>query len=267
MNKWVRRILIIICLCVAVYEGVYIVRNLATDQAAIDEYSAISQETVQEGKAEEILIAPAEEYADDIGEKPSLQIDHASLLETNEQYIGWLDFPAVDISYPIVMEETENQFLRTTFEGKTNTAGSIFMDVYSDPNFQGYSDFLFGHNMRNRTMFGNMRELYQSSEGDPLEEHPYFFVYTEDAIYKYLVFAYEMTTNGSEVYDEITTDEAYDAYLEGVFARSMYDCEEEVDFTDRPELLNLSTCSGRSGGSKRFVVHGVKVYTYPQKVS
>jgi sortase B len=38
-----------------------------------------------------------------------------------------------------------------------------------------------------------------------------------------------------------------------------YKCPVDIDFEKRPELLNLSTCSGSSGTNRRLVVHCVKV--------
>ena len=74
-------------------------------------------------------------------------------------------------------------------------------------------DIIFGHNMRNGSMFGKLKQLVQSDAS----EHglnPYIYVYTPDKVHKYKIIGYYITTVGSPSYDVVTTDEQYDEYGE-----------------------------------------------------
>ena len=262
-----RYIMICICLAVAVYEGVQIYLDQREYQTADNEYQSIAEQAVQENaetasSSSGSAVSGSTDLQVNAKITPDLKVDYETLEKSNPDFIGWLSFEALDISYPIVKEQKENEYIHTTFDGRNNKAGCIFMDTLSNEKFEGRSDFVFGHNMRNLSMFGSLKLLYKKGNEYLLKNNPYVFVYTKDGIYQYEVFAYETTQTGSSVYDEITTDDAYDAYVKAVQRRSMYDCPDEIDFSERPELLNLSTCSGAAGGTKRFVVHTVRVRTW-----
>ena len=82
-----------------------------SEQRAKNEYDAIRQEVVAE--------PAAGETQEEIAEKnyPELQIDFAELIRTNPDFRGWLYFPALDISYPVVQGEDNDYYLKHSFEG------------------------------------------------------------------------------------------------------------------------------------------------------
>ena len=256
MNKNLKKVLrvlaIILCLGVIAYEGFKIYQDQKEYEVADTEYEEI--------RTTAVVWPESEDEAQEI-EYPLLQINFKKLSEINPDFIAWVYFPALDISYPVVHENTIDEYINLTFEGKVNKAGCIFQDVVSDPEFKGMHDILFGHNMRDGSMFGRLKKLYQSSE-DLLEEDPYIYVYTEDYVYQYRVFGYYLTKVGSEAYKVVENDEAYDEFLQYIGYHSAYKRPSDADFTDRPGLLTLSTCSGASGSGRRFVVHTYKTQTW-----
>ena len=84
-----------------------------SEQRAKNEYDAIRQEVVAE--------PAAGETQEEIAEKnyPELQIDFAELIRTNQDFRGWLYFPALDISYPVVQGEDNDYYLKHSFEGES----------------------------------------------------------------------------------------------------------------------------------------------------
>ncbi len=261
----IRLVLILILLGVIVYEGVMIFFDQKEYSVAVNEYDNIRDKYVVVKDEEE---TPVEETSEDIPEEtteedyPNLEIDFAALKEANSDFIGWLYFPAVDtINYPVVKEQSIDQYIHKTFEGVPNRAGCIFMDVLSDSEFNGYSDMLFGHNMKNGSMFGALRTLYKKKDENIIEDNPYIYIYTEDRILKYKVFSYYVTNDGSYSYTEVKNEEQYKVYLDFVKKNSMIPVPTALSFDDYPSLLTLSTCSGQSGSGRRFVVHSVRVET------
>lgn len=90
---------------------------------------------------------------------PDLQIDFANLKKTNPDFRGWLYFPALDISYPVVQGEDNNYYLKHSFEGESVNAGCIFMDCEASADWSDRNTFVFGHNMRDESMFGSFKNL------------------------------------------------------------------------------------------------------------
>lgn len=249
--KIIRPVIIVILIGIIVYEAIGLYNDQHEYKVAGDEYSELSDQNVIMPNEPDVSAAD-EDY-------PALVVDSDALLETNEDYIGWLYFPALNISYPIVQEQSVNEYIDKTFDGVSNKSGCIFMDNVSSPSFDGYSDFIFGHNMKNGTMFGSLKKLYKNSDERVLDANPYVYVYTSDKVYKFEVFAYYMTTGGSDVYDQISTDDEYDSFVTKIKSRTNYTIPDDVSFDERPEIFTLSTCSGSAGGTKRFVVHTVQI--------
>ncbi|MCR5100688.1 MAG: class B sortase [Butyrivibrio sp.] len=263
-KKTIRAIQIIIsviCIVVVVYEAIQIYRDQKAYEISGNEYDEIMEDltgtdasSVESGSVKYVVTGDEEESGEGY---PDLKINFKGLSAINEDYVGWIYFPALSISYPIVKEQQVDEYLTKTFKGTKNKAGCIFMDVVSSSNFDGYSDFVFGHNMRNLSMFGSLKKLYQSEE-NLLENNDYIYIYTKDYVFRYKVFAYYRTKYDSKTYDIIATDEEYDQFLKYIDSQNVYDCPEDIDFSEYPSILTLSTCAGASGGTTRFVVHTVK---------
>ena len=65
------------------------------------------------------------------------------------------------ISYPIVQGEDDVYYLTHTFNNTENSAGSIFMETLNSADFSDVHTILYGHNMKNGSMFGTLME-YES---------------------------------------------------------------------------------------------------------
>ena len=205
-----------------------------SEQRAKNEYDAIRQEVVAE--------PAAGETQEEIAEKnyPELQIDFAELIRTNQDFRGWLYFPALDISYPVVQGEDNDYYLKHSFEGE------------SDRN-----TFVFGHNMRDESMFGAFKNLLKGTAS--CEENPYFYIYTEDKVYIYEIFSYYETKSTSDRFATFTSDASYDDYVQWATEHSLY--ASDADLSDRGNIVSLSTCYGSSGTKRRALIHGVLIET------
>ncbi|MBO5998364.1 MAG: class B sortase, partial [Lachnospiraceae bacterium] len=188
---------------------------------------------------------------------PRLDIDYKHLKEVNEDFVGVLFVPCLDIVYPVAQSHDNKEYLRKTFEGNYNAAGCIFMDAYANPDMSDTNTFILGHNMRDLSMFGSLKTLETNPELCP--RHPYFYLYTPGKVYKYAIFAYCTVPSKDDLYsfyDAKFDPKAYDEFIEKSMARSLYTPEEGViDFSERPTLCTLSTCYG-TGHINNFVVQG-----------
>ena len=185
---------------------------------------------------------------------PILDLDLAALKEKNPDFRGWLYFPAVDISYPVVQGSDNDYYLNHTFEGTESHSGCIILDCGASPDWSDRNTFVFGHNMKDGSMFGRMKKLL--SDSSVLKTYPYFYIYTDQYVYTYEVFAFYNVDAYSDRYMTFTTDGTYDTYVEWAKEDSEY--ESTADFTDRGNIVSLSTCHGSVGGSTRLLLHGVQ---------
>ena len=184
-------------------------------------------------------------------------IDFDSLQEINPDVIGWLEMEAVDtINYPIVQGEDNDYYLHRTFQRTDNFAGSIFMDYMNKSNFGQRNTIVYGHNMKNGSMFGSLKN-YRDQE--VYKKSPYFWIYTPTGIYKYEIFACaEVDKFGQDYQITFRDKEDFQEFIYRAQDQALYDTGVDVDYTDT--VVTLSTCTGNE--ATRFIVQGKRVRTY-----
>jgi len=107
------------------------------------------------------------------------RVNFDELLIMNEDTIGWIRFhpePSI-INYPVVQGKDNDLYLHKTFTANENTLGTIFLDVNSNKDFADKNSIIYGHRMKDGSMF---RKLEEYSEKAFWEENPYFYIYTPD---------------------------------------------------------------------------------------
>ena len=178
-----------------------------------------------------------------------------SLYEQNNDMAGWIQIDGTVIDYPVLYNGESNAFyLHRNFNKENSDAGIPFLDYQCDRAGNSDNMIVYGHNMRNGTMF---HDLLKYADQEFYNEHKYVRF---DTVYNrcvYEVFAAFRVRVGSKdefrYYDFINSDttEAYDAYVSSCKAHSLYDTGITPSY--REKLLTLSTCSYNSG-NERFVI-------------
>ena len=152
------------------------------------------QEYVQKPEEEE---SPEPEKEKEEPQSRYLEIDFAGLKAVNPDVIAWIQILALDISYPVVQGKDNAYYLHHLFSGESNINGSIFVDCHNQPDFTDQNTIVYGHNMKNGSMFGTL-DKYQDKE--LFEQHPEFYLYLPDKILKYRIFSCYAGRTGSEGY-------------------------------------------------------------------
>lgn len=191
---------------------------------------------------------------DQPGNFPEIAVDFDALEAVNEDFRAWLVIPALSAEYPVVQGEDMSYYLTHTFERKENSAGAIFMDEGAAEDFSDWNTFLYGHNMKNGSMFGKLKQFIRDEE--LCRSDPYFYLFTKDRAYRYRIVSYYVTEEGSGTYALPGSAEQAEQYLKKVRAKSSYRCEDALP--ENAPVVTLSTCYGAAGGIQRFVVHGVQ---------
>jgi len=254
-----------------VFGGLFL-RDFLEYRAAEDEYASlqdhivISEEPKKEAPKKEK--AGEEEFDDEPEEEPvdllhpHFQIDYGALSGVNVDFTAVLHVPALSITYPVVKSKDNEEYLHRTFEGKANFAGSIFLDANAKGSYDHKNTFIFGHNMKNGTMFGKLK--YFLRDDQLANSNPYVFLCRPEGITRYRIFSYYLTTVESPIYNDFEGDKGYDQYLSLIQRLSSYRNypKDSIDFSQRPDIITLSTCSGPSGGNQRFIVQAALEEVY-----
>ena len=181
-----------------------------------------------------------------------LHVDLNALSEKNPDFVGVIDIPALEIRYPVVKSHDNEEYLHRTFDGTKNAAGCIFLDKDAPADLSAQNTFVYGHNMKNGSMFGKLKNF---RENGTVDRFPYVLLYTPEGTFRYRIFACSEVEASHSIYHGFEDGEGYDAYIRMARNLSAYSMPEndEVDFAKRPKLLSLSTCTG-SSHTMRYVV-------------
>lgn len=194
-----------------------------------------------------------EDSASPEGGTDGTPIDFDALRAINPDCIAWISGCDGGIDYPVVLSEDDTYYLSHTIDGEENKAGSIFVDQYAEEPFEQFQTILYGHNMKNGSMF---HSLLNYREQAYWENHQTITVYLEGETKEYQIFAVYYRNNAAlPVYDSVETWAQRQDYLDTALAMSLYDTEVEVNADDR--LLTLITCE-YSGEDYRMVVCAVE---------
>ena len=184
-------------------------------------------------------------------ENAYLQVDFEGLKKVNLDVIAWIHIPALDISYPVVQGKDNSYYLHHMFDGQENKNGSIFVDYHNRPDFTDSNTIVYGHNMKNGSMFGIL-EQYQ--EQSLYQRYPCFYIYRPGYILEYQIISCYAGQNGSTGYTySFPETEGFQKFLSTIQSYAGYDTGTEV--TDSDHVITLSTCVNYDR-NYRYLVHG-----------
>ena len=185
---------------------------------------------------------------------------YAGLYKANDDIIGWVKIKDTKIDYPIMQTQDDPEhYLHLNFDEEYAASGTPFMDAGSDIFIPTSNFLIYGHNMKNGTMFHDLLK-YESKEF--YDKHKTF---TFDTIYKGGQGEYQVIAAAySKIYPKdstkfkyyqyagITTEDEFNKYVSGVKALSIYDTGVTAEYGD--QLVTLSTCAYHTDDGRFFVV-------------
>lgn len=187
-------------------------------------------------------------------------VDFEALKEINPDVVGWIRFENMDISYPIVHGTDNDYYLTHSFDKQEIKCGSIFMEAENAADFSDDNTFIYGHNMKDKSMFA---KLNQFKDEQIYKENPEFLIYTESGIYRYSIFScYVAEISWDSFTYQFANEKAYGAWLETVKDRSLYDTG--IVPKQEQKTVTLMTCTS-AGDDYRFLVHGTLTEIINQK--
>ena len=224
---------------------------------AAESYEALDSFMKTEPEKMEIEVEASNMQMQERAPWPDLEIDADALKAVNPDFRFVLYFPLLDIKYPVVYPEDNEKYLKTSFDLTSSITGCLFVDARNSDRLKDRNTIIYGHNMRDGSMFGNFRKLLQDSTF--IDQDPYFWLYFDGEVRKYEVFAFYTTTPDSGAYIVPKSDDAYDSFVKAAQSRSLN--RRPVDLSNRPDVITLSTCYG-TDHQYFTVVQGALVATY-----
>lgn len=146
------------------------------------------------------------------------------LFHQNSDCVGWVYIPGTSVNYPVMhTPDNPQKYLRRDFYGNYSQSGVPFLDARC--NLQNTNLIIYGHNMRNKTMFSDLKKYTNT---DFRNTHPIIEFETADGINYFTVTDVRITDTADKKYNEIHSENG--------------------------RFLMLSTCYGRNNSGRILVI-------------
>lgn len=231
-----RRCVMLIFLLIAVVSGIGIICQYEASRRNREEMERLAQLAQQTTEA---VIEESETSEDLEIEIPYVSpIDFESLWEKNPDVVGWITIPDTKVDYPILHTDNNETYLHQDFDGNKSPYGTIFLDCDSESDFSGWNNPIYGHHMRDGSMF---KDVVKFKDEDFFKEHQYFEIYTpERTIHLKAIACYYSNSDGIVRKTRFKGQEDFDMWLEERLKPCSY---AEVPENSVKSVFTLVTCS------------------------
>lgn len=246
---WILSAIVVCCVFFLLYHNQHIRKQeMEYEKLRTKETEEVSEEAVME-ETEEALIYCSPVY------------DFAKLREENKDIYAWIVVPGTQVDYPVLQAETDNYYLEYNLDHSKGYPGCIYTNSCNSKDFTDYNTILYGHNMRNGSMFGSIRNFEEKAFFD---EHPFIYVYTETERLTYEICeAAKFTDVYIPAQYEVNSREDRDRFYRDVketVSDNNLCVRENSEIGEADRLITLSTCVG-GNDNLRYLVIGVLMET------
>lgn len=238
------------CFCI----GLYLYQQ---EKEAGAGYEEVRSEVKTEAPAE----AEPEPVPESEEEKEPLDIpvDFEALQAECADIYAWITIPGTAVDYPIVQHPEDNgYYLDHDINGQKSLAGAIFTEDYNTTDFTDPNTVIYGHNMKNGSMF---RSLHNYMDRSFFDENREVLIYLPDQILHYQIFAAYLYDSRHILQSfDFEDPQVFRQYLDGIADnRSMQSfVDRTMELTEEDRILTLSTCY-KGQADKRYLVQAVLV--------
>lgn len=170
----------------------------------------------------------------------SVQSGMQELAMQNPDLIGWLTIEGTSVDYPVMWTpEKPDYYSHRGFDRTESKNGLLFLDGNSNVNEYGGNLIIYGHNMKNGSMFA---ELLNYESEVYWEEHPTVLL---DTLYESRVYEIVAVLKSADMsllpfgFTGASREDAETA-LSNMRENALYDTGISADFGD--DFLSLATC-------------------------
>ncbi len=238
MGENMKKLLILVFAVIFVYSGwrVYVYQREA--EKSVEIYSQLE--------------AYAHVSTDEKEETELPQVDFAALGDMNEDIVAWLYGEGTVLNYPVVKGEDNSYYLSHLFDGSDNASGCLFLDSRNSSDFSDDNTIIYGHNMKNGTMFAFINQYQEQSYYD---QHPSMFLLTPNGNFEVHLFAgFLEDVNGNAWQRAFQNENEKIKWLEE--ARNASTFVSDTIPSKEDKIVTFSTCSNASE-DVRYVLMGV----------
>ncbi len=179
----------------------------------------------------------------------------SALQSNNKDVYAWITVPQTKVDYPILQNTVNDYYLMRNMDGSQGYPGCLYTNKCNKKDFSDYVNIIYGHNMKNKTMFGS---LHSYDDASFLKKGNTITVETTSQFINYeVIAAVNYSDNRIDYYYEVSSKKGRDDFWKSVLDnKNSSGTTILVDtLNDDDKLVVLSTCiSGKS--DRRFLIIG-----------
>ena len=180
-----------------------------------------------------------------------INVDFDGLLQQSRDFAAWIFNPNTVINYPVAYTDNNDYYLdHNITDGSGNASGTLFMDCRGKSDFSDMNTIIYGHNMKNGSMFAS---LHSYGEEGYYEAHPFMFISTPEKDYRLdLIAGFVTEPTSFASIRNFDSDVQFLGYIENI--KSLSDFDSDVEVAAEDHVVSLSTCTYEVDDGRYVVV-------------
>lgn len=270
MKKWMYNVLICIFAAVFIVSGAMLAFYYWNAYVQESRYESLSQlrpsendrtasgQVSPDGETASVVAEPETVEITDpkTGEKRRILVEFLELFKLNNDIVGWLTIPSIEINYPVMhTPDAPDYYLRRNFDKEKSNRGCLFVQPECDVFAPSDNITIYGHHMRDGSMFGQLDKFQ-----DPhfRQENPYIYFDTLTALHTYEIISVFLTTatigEGFAYHQFVNAEDetAFNHFIDMCKELELYSTGVEASYGDK--LICLSTCEYSQSNGRLVVV-------------
>ena len=184
--------------------------------------------------------------------------EYRKMYQTNSDLVGWIVVDGTDINYPVVQSKVyQEYYLDHNFDGEEDDAGAIFADARNDVFLPDDNIILYGHNMKNGSMFGTLQSYLDKTYYDSHKTISFDTLYDR---HKYEIVSVGLSKISDESADTFkyynflnaSSKKKFGNYVKNIKKLEAYDTGVSMKYGDK--LITLSTCNSVEEDGRLFII-------------
>ncbi|MDH8678235.1 class B sortase [Fusibacter bizertensis] len=230
---------------------------IATTEITTESISTTESDTTSETTTEKIVVESTPLATVQIPFSITTNYPYKEYRDAYEDFVGWISIPGTKIDYPIVQTTDNEHYLNYDYTNSKNYAGAVYMDYKNKGNFYDNHISLYGHYMKNGTMFHDLHLFKEQSFFN--ENHSIYLTGLREK-FRYEIYSVQIVSAYTyRLYLNLDASELNEYALH--FQReSLFD--HEIENTDQLKLLTLVTCTYEFDNA-RLLIHAYQAESVP----
>ena len=263
-KKWIWFVLFLTCMALVIGGSIVLLFQTRNEKEADQSFEELQNQVntevfqQEETQAEEATEASEEKLLVNGVEIPKKQLDWEALHEECEDIYAWIYVPDTDVDYPILQHPTDDSYyLNYNMDGTKGFPGCIYTEKITSKDFSDVHTVIYGHNLKSGLMFTS---LHNFEDEELFSKDHYIFIYTEDYVYVYEIFAaYEYSNLHLLINFDFDNEYVYQDFLDSIYEANgrVANVKTDIEVTTEDQIVTLSTCTKDSNEKYRYLVTGV----------